>query len=158
MYCAIIVIWGDLMNDYEIIDDYGYKDYEYLYEVLDYSLEHMNITNATFCVTLTSDEEVHKLNRDYRGIDRTTDVLSFALEDNEDIKAPIRQLGDIIISIPKMKSQAIEYGHSEKRELSFLAVHGFLHLLGYDHTRSIEEEKIQFGLQDEILEHLNIID
>lgn len=56
-----------------------------------------------------------------------------------------------------MKEQALEYGHSEKRELSFLTVHGLLHLLGYDHTRSKEEEKIQFGLQDEILNDLNII-
>ena len=145
------------MNDYEILDEYGYKDYEYLYEVLDYSLKFMHIDNAMFSVTLTSDEVVHDLNKRFRGIDRTTDVLSFALEDNESVKTPVRELGDIIISIPKMCEQAREYGHSEKRELSFLVVHGFLHLLGYDHTRSEEEEKIQFGLQDEILGDLNII-
>lgn len=100
---------------------------------------------------------MHKYNLEYRDIDRTTDVLSFALEDNQTYKTEIRQLGDIFISIPKMQAQAKEYGHSEKRELSFLVVHGVLHLLGYDHTRSKEEEKLQFGLQDEILNELNII-
>ena len=66
-------------------------------------------------------------------------------------------LGDIFISIPKMQEQAREYGHSEKRELSFLVVHGLLHLLGYDHMKSKEDEKIMFDLQDEILESLNIL-
>ena len=99
---------------------------------------------------------MHEMNRDYRGIDRTTDVLSFALEDEGKFE-DFRELGDIFVSIPKMKAQAKEYGHSEKRELSFLVCHGLLHLLGYDHTRSEEEEKIQFGLQDKILSELDII-
>ena len=99
---------------------------------------------------------MHAMNKEYRGIDRTTDVLSFALEDNDTYVPVIRQLGDIFVSIPKMQEQAKEYGHSEKRELSFLVCHGLLHLLGYDHTKGKEEEKIQFGLQDEILNDLNI--
>lgn len=146
------------MSDYEIIDEFDYKnDYSYLNEVIDHTLKKLDVKNAYFSVIFIDDEKMHEMNKHYRGIDRTTDVLSFALEDNQTIKTEIRELGDIFISIPKMKAQAEEYGHSEKRELSFLTVHGLLHLLGYDHTRSEEEEKIQFGLQDEILNELNII-
>ena len=145
------------MNNYEIIDEFGYDDYEYLNEVIEYTLKKMDVHDANLSVILIDDEKMHEMNKEYRGIDRTTDVLSFALEDNETIKLPIRELGDIFISIPQMKKQAKEYEHSEKRELSFLCVHGMLHLLGYDHTRSEEEEKIQFGLQDEILNDLNIV-
>lgn len=146
------------MNDYEIVNEFSYQEkYDYLDEVIDATLKKLDVTNACFSVIFIDDETMHQMNKDYRGIDRTTDVLSFALEDNQTIETPIRELGDIFISIPKMKEQALEYGHSEKRELSFLTVHGLLHLLGYDHTRSKEEEKIQFGLQDEILNDLNII-
>ena len=83
---------------------------------------------------------------------------SFALNDGGVFPGPINVLGDIYISIPKMKSQAIEYNHSEKRELSFLAVHGLLHLLGYDHTLGEKEEKEMFDLQKEILNEKGIID
>ena len=146
------------MNNFEIVNEYGYKeDYSYLYEVLNHTLDKLNIKNAYFSIIFIDDEEMHRMNLEYRGIDRTTDVLSFALEDNDNIVSEIRNLGDVFISIPKMISQANEYEHSEKRELSFLSVHGLLHLLGYDHTRSEEEEKIQFGLQDEILNDLNIM-
>lgn len=146
------------MNKFEVIDEFGYhEDYEYLNDVLNHTLQKLNVKNAYFAVIFISDKKMHELNKTYRGIDRTTDVLSFALEDNQIIKTEIRELGDIFISIPKMINQAKEYDHSQKRELSFLAVHGLLHLLGYDHARSKEEEKIQFGLQDEILNDLNII-
>ena len=141
---------------YDIIDNYGYSDYEYLNEVLDYAIKKLNIDNSIFDIIFIDDEEMHKLNKKYRGIDRTTDVLSFALNDNKHIDAFINSLGDIFISIPKMKSQAIEYGHSEKRELSFLALHGLLHLLGYDHTLGKKEEEEMFGLQKEILNELGI--
>lgn len=147
-----------MKNEYDIIDEFGFKeDYSYLNEVIEHTLEVENVTNAVFSIIFIDDEQMHEMNKTYRGIDRTTDVLSFALEDNQTIELPIRELGDIFISIPKMKEQAKEYGHSEKRELSFLVVHGLLHLLGYDHTISEEEEKKQFGLQDEILNDLNII-
>ena len=109
-----------------------------------------------FDVIFFDDEEMHELNKKYRGIDRTTDVLSFALNDNKHIETEVISLGDIFISIPKMKSQAIEYGHSEKRELSFLALHGLLHLLGYDHTLGKKEAEEMFGLQKEILNDLGI--
>lgn len=147
------------MNSFDIIDEFGYKsDYSYLNEVLNHTLKKLNINNACFSIIFIDDEKMHEMNLEYRGIDRTTDVLSFALEDNDFIECEIRNLGDVFISIPKMRRQAVEYGHSEKRELSFLSVHGLLHLLGYDHTRSKEEEKIQFGLQDEILNDLNIVE
>ena len=141
---------------YDIIDNYGYSDYEYLNEVLDYAIKKLKIDNSIFDIIFIDDKEMHKLNKEYRGIDRTTDVLSFALNDNKHIDAFINSLGDIFISIPKMKSQAIEYGHSEKRELSFLALHGLLHLLGYDHTLGKKEEEEMFGLQKEILSELGI--
>lgn len=141
---------------YDIIDNYGYNDYEYLNEVLDYAINKLDIKNSIFDIIFIDDEEMHKLNKEYRGIDRTTDVLSFALNDNKHIDTFINSLGDIFISIPKMKSQAEEYGHSEKRELSFLALHGLLHLLGYDHTLGKKEEEEMFGLQKEILNELGI--
>ena len=146
------------MSDFEVIDKVDYKDYEYLYDLLEFALEKLNIENSTFSVILTDDEEVHYLNKTYRNIDRTTDVLSFALNDNGAFPGPINVLGDIFISIPKMKEQAIEYSHSEKRELSFLALHGLLHLLGYDHTKGPKEEEEMFGLQKEIVNEKGIID
>lgn len=147
------------MNNYSIFDEYGYNDnYDYLNDVINKTLELENVSNASFSIIFIDDEKMHNMNLDYRGIDRTTDVLSFALEDNDYIDSEIRELGDVFISIPKMKEQAIEYDHSEKRELSFLVCHGLLHLLGYDHTKSEEEERIQFGKQDEVLNSLNIID
>ena len=92
-----------------------------------------------------------------RGIDRETDVISFALEDDKTFNLEeIRVLGDIYISIEKARSQAIEYGHSFKRELSFLAIHGFLHLLGYDHMEK-EEEEIMFKKQEEVLSRYEIV-
>ena len=102
-------------------------------------------------------EYIHKINKEYRGVDRPTDVISFALEDEPDIKLDHRILGDIYISIDKAREQANEYGHSLKRELCFLTVHGVLHLLGYDHMKSKKDEEIMFSLQDEILESLNIL-
>lgn len=142
-------------TEYEIIDNYGYKNYDYLYEIIDYTLKKLNVKDSVFDIIFIDDDEMHIMNKEYRGIDRTTDVLSFALNDNKHIESVINSLGDIFISIPKMKSQAIEYEHSEKRELSFLTLHGILHLLGYDHMNEKDEE-IMFGLQKEILNELGI--
>ncbi|GAA0341145.1 rRNA maturation RNase YbeY [Bacillus carboniphilus] len=107
-------------------------------------------------VTFVSNEKIQEINKEYRGKDQPTDVISFALEEgDEDIPimgAPeTRVLGDIIISVDKAKEQAEEYGHSYQRELGFLAVHGLLHLLGYDHEEE-EEEKEMFSKQESILE------
>ena len=145
------------MNQYEINDNYGYQNYEYLNEVIEKVFEHEKVHNAICSIIFVSNEEIHEINRERRGVDRPTDVISFALEDSPDDFDEFRMLGDIFISIPNMQEQAREYGHSEKRELSFLVVHGLLHLLGYDHMKSKEDEKIMFDLQDEILESLNIL-
>lgn len=141
------------MNEqYTITDNFNYdKDYKYLYEVLDYAIDKLQI-RGVFSITFIDDDTMHEMNLTYRGVDRTTDVLSFALGDvKENFTAELELLGDIFISIPKMKSQAVEYGHSEKRELSFLAIHGLLHLLGYDHMDKADEE-IMFSLQKEVLD------
>ena len=141
---------------YNIEDNELYNDYEYLYDVLDHTLKNQSVDNAIFSVIFVEDEEIHTMNRDYRGVDRVTDVISFAFEDNNDlVYNEIRMLGDIYICIPQMKRQAESYAHSEKRELSFLAVHGLLHLLGYDHMNE-EDEKVMFALQELILNEQNI--
>ena len=143
-------------NEYEIIDNGLYEDYDYLYKVLDSTLKHEKVNHAIFNIIFVEDDEIHDLNKNYRNVDRVTDVISFALEDNDDIGyGDIRMLGDIYICIPQMKRQPLEYGHSEKRELSFLAVHGLLHLLGYDHMTK-EDEEVMFGLQELILDGENI--
>jgi len=141
--------------EYDIIDNYGYSDYNYLNEVIEYTMKKLNVENSIFAIIFIDDEEMHMMNKKYRGIDRTTDVLSFALNDNKHIDAVINSLGDIYISIPRMKYQSEEYKHSEKRELSFLTVHGLLHLLGYDHINPKDEE-VMFSLQREILDELGI--
>lgn len=140
------------MNDYKIIDEYGYnKDYNFLFKVIDKTLEMEKVKASNFSIVFIDDEHMHELNKNYRGIDRTTDVLSFAFEDNNKICYNIRQLGEIYVSIPQMQKQAECYGHGEQRELAFLVVHGILHLLGYDHTKGIEEEKEMFGKQELVL-------
>ena len=130
------------MNEFEIVNKFNYKkEYKYLDDVINHTLDKLNVEKACLSIIFIDDTEMHELNKKYRGINRTTDVLSFALEDNNTFPLPIRELGDIFVSIPKMQAQAVEYEHSEKRELSFLVCHGLLHLLGYDHTKSKEEEK-----------------
>ncbi len=142
--------------EYEINDLYGYSNYEYLDSVIRRVLMHEHVSECIFSIQFVSNEEIQRINRLYRGKDVVTDVISFALEDHDNKVYPIRVLGDIYISIPKMKEQAASFGHSEKRELSFLVVHGLLHLLGYDHVNSKEEEERMFSLQEEILNEENI--
>lgn len=144
------------MKQYEIINEYGYdEDYSYLDSLLDLAIKKLDV-DGIFSITFIDDEEMHKMNYSYRGIDRTTDVLSFALNDHEDtFESAVNVLGDIYVSIPKMREQSIEYGHSEKRELSFLCIHGLLHLLGYDHMDP-ENERIMFDLQREVLDDAGI--
>ena len=143
-------------RNYSIEDNNLYKDYDYLYNVLDSTLKHEKAEGSIFSIIFVEDEEIHEINKEYRNVDRITDVISFAFEDSKDLMYnDIRVLGDIYICIPQMKRQAQEYGHSEKRELSFLAVHGLLHLLGYDHMTK-EEEKVMFSLQEMILDGENI--
>lgn len=123
--------------------------------------------NFEVSITVVDNARIHEINREYRSIDRPTDVISFAIEDNdeedfevffdesflddddEEMAIP-RLLGDIFISIDKVEEQAEEFGHSFEREIGFLVVHGFLHLNGYDHQTE-EEEKEMFDLQEVIL-------
>lgn len=125
-------------------------------EALEKAIEIEEVDNIFFNVILVDNSYIHELNKTYRGIDRITDVISFALEDYKDMpKCDVRILGDIYISVEKAHNQAEEYGHSFKREICFLAVHGFLHLLGYDHMIKAEE-KIMFGRQELILNEAGI--
>jgi probable rRNA maturation factor len=115
-------------------------------------------TGAELSVTFVDNEKIKEINRDYRNKDQATDVISFAMEEMGEGEMEIiyeedapRMLGDIIISVPKAMEQAEEYGHSLKRELGFLALHGLLHLLGYDHETEADEKEM-FDKQKEILD------
>lgn len=143
--------------EYKINNVYGYdKDYSYLDRVIKRTLMKEKAVASIFSIIFVSEEEIQTINKTYRQIDKVTDVISFAFEDNkDDFMLENRVLGDIYICIPRMISQAKEYGHSETRELSFLVVHGLLHLLGYDHMNKEDEEKM-FGLQKEILDEEGI--
>ena len=138
--------------NYEINDNYQVDfKYSYLKKVIKRTLKHEKVENAYFSIIFVNEEEIKKINKEYRGIDKVTDVISFALEDSKDtINNDLRILGDIYICIPRMLEQAKNYGHSIKRELSFLTIHGLLHLLGYDHMEK-EDEKEMFALQELIL-------
>ncbi len=106
-------------------------------------------------IIFVNDEEIHKINKEYRNIDRVTDVISFALNDEKDFLIKTEEIGDIFICIDQAKRQAEEYEHSLDREIGFLSVHGYLHLNGYDHMNKIDEE-IMFKKQDEILNNANL--
>ena len=144
--------------DFLSFDD-KYNEYESLFERLSNAVfSYLDLDfNAYISLSIVNLETIHSLNRDYRNIDRPTDVISFAyLDDVEDKETLFKSgkqviLGDIYISIEKAIAQAEEYKHSLLRELSFLFVHGLLHLLGYDHMEN-EDEIIMFDLQNKILE------
>lgn len=107
------------------------------------------VADSELSITLTDDEHIHALNKKYRGVDRATDVLSFAFRESDEpevIGADFEILGDVIISLERATAQAEDFGHSFRREVIFLEVHGLLHLLGYDHVddderREMEEEQ-----------------
>ena len=140
------------MNEFSIIDEYGCNfDYSYLDKVINKTLDMENVTNAIFSIVFVSNDKIKEINKTYRGIDKITDVLSFAFEDNNKISYNIRHLGEIFVGIPRMQEQARDYGHRETRELAFLVVHGLLHLLGYDHTKGKKEEEEMFSKQELVL-------
>lgn len=128
------------------------------------------IMEGEVALTFVDDEAIHELNRDYRGIDRPTDVLSFAmnesleeepeivyeLEEDEELDDMTEMLGDIIISVERAKAQSEEYGHSLEREIGFLFVHGFLHLLGYDHQDKVSEAEMM-GKQEAALAEVGLV-
>lgn len=131
------------------------KEIDELPDLIKFMTKYMGEEDSEFNVIIVDNEKIHEINKTYRNIDRETDVISFALNDDKTCNSFIRVLGDIYISIDKAKSQAEEYGHSLKRELSFLTVHGFLHLLGYDHMEKEDEIKM-FSLQNEILKEYGV--
>lgn len=145
----------DFSNPYGEEYDWLEERYSHLAET---TFRILNVqTNYEIDVSLVDDETIHQINRDYRKVDRVTDVISFAFNDDKDPKNAIlnpevpRMLGEILICLPQAKRQAEAIGNSLQRELSFLFVHGLLHLLGYDHMKP-EDEAIMFPLQDKILE------
>ena len=132
------------------------KELENLKKVIAVAVEKENINNVEFNIIIVDNEKIHEINKEYRHIDRPTDVISFALEDDESFPGmDTRVLGDIYISLDKVYEQSNAYGHSFFRELSFLTVHGILHLLGYDHMNE-EDEKEMFSRQELILNEAGI--
>ena len=133
------------------------KELEIVEKVLYSAIKKEKLENISFNLIIVDNKYIHELNKTYRNIDRETDVITFALEDEDTIIIPNNEriLGDIYISIDKAKEQSESYGHSLKRELCFLAVHGFLHLFGYDHMKE-EDEKVMFSLQEEILNEMGV--
>ena len=133
------------------------KELDTVKKVLESAIKKEKLENVSFNLIIVDNKYIHELNKTYRNIDRETDVITFALEDEDSVIIPDNEriLGDIYISIDKAKQQAEEFGHSLLRELSFLAVHGFYHLLGYDHMTP-EDEKVMFAKQEEVLEAYGI--
>lgn len=134
--------YNDFKEYYPLLEEYYNKTLKVLGKKDDYALS----------LIIVGPISIHKINREYRNIDRVTDVISFALLDSDD---PVQyeddvELGDIFINRKRVLSQAEEYGHSVKREFVFLFVHGLLHLLGYDHMTPEDEEEM-FGLQKKIV-------
>lgn len=133
--------------------------YQQIDNLLTFAKKEENIEDdAELSVTFVNKQEIQEINRDYRNKDKVTDVISFALEEDEPeiegLDMP-RVLGDIIICADVAKKQSDEYGHSFERELGFLALHGFLHLLGYDHMNE-SDEKEMFGRQKLILDNYGL--
>lgn len=144
----------------DLIDETNELSNEQMEEIeklLNFAAQNQSVEDQSeVSVTFVSNERIHEINREYRFKDAPTDVISFAMEELGEGEMELagvdmpRVLGDIIISIPRAKEQAEEYGHSFIRELGFLTVHGFLHLLGYDHMTDADEKQM-FTLQKEIL-------
>lgn len=138
------------------------KHIQLVRDILNYAGKYMKLAdNTEMSVTFMNNDTIQTFNRDYRGIDKPTDVISFAIEEGDDLPilpdeamaeeiAP--NIGDILVSIDKVGEQAKYLEHSWERELGFLVVHGFLHLNGFDHMRGDEAEKEMFDLQREILD------
>lgn len=152
--------------DLEIYDDtknVPEEKIKLIEDILNFAGSYLKLPeNTEMSVTLMDNEHIHEINKKYRGVDKPTDVISFAIEEDDSDEVPIilpedeefdipKNIGDIMVSMDKVKEQAEYLGHSEDRELGFLVVHGFLHLNGYDHMKE-EDEREMFGLQREILD------
>ncbi len=142
-----------------IINNTNYKlqseEKTVIHKIAEKTTEILNISDdKVVSLIFVDSNEIHEINREYRNIDRATDVISFALNDSENEYENAEteiELGDIFINVDAIQQQAKQYEHSELRELGFLFGHGLLHLLGYDH-QNIEDEKEMFSLQEEIID------
>lgn len=162
---SLEIVWDNEQEEYEIKDDL----ISLLESILQKAGEAEGINEGEVALTFVDNKRIHELNLEYRGIDRPTDVLSFAMnesgEDELDIIYEVDEgqaledvpdvLGDIIISVTRAQEQALEYGHSLERELGFLFVHGFLHLLGYDHQDEASEAEMM-SKQEHVLSQVGL--
>ncbi len=154
------------MYQLEYLDLEENKEYENIVKkVVEQCFKEEKLENSKLyiSITLTTPEHIHDINKQYRNVDKETDVLSFPMFEKEELEQKIKSqdfghediLGDIVISIEKVKGQAKEYGHSFEREFSYMIVHGFYHLMGYDHIK--EEDKVIMRPKEEnILNKLGI--
>lgn len=146
----------------ELLTESEAADLGLVQQICEYALGKSNWSESSYEVSIVfmSDVEIQAINLQYRSKDTPTDVISFAFEDVEDTivyeQGMTRLLGEIYISIDATRRQAEQYGHSFKREVNFLLLHGFLHLLGYDHLDTYAEKEM-FQLQNEILNHFDLV-
>ena len=148
-------------------------DKSFVRKVVKHTLKKMEAEKSEVNIIFVGLEEIHEINKTYRNVDRPTDVLSFPMFEGEELKTIFSKanesdaqesnegilqdiLGDIIISIPKIKEQAEEYGHSFEREFAYMLVHGFYHLMGYDHMEE-EEKKVMRKKEENVLSKLELI-
>jgi len=146
----------------EIEENHAYE--ETIHKVIQKCFEEENLFSSSLYINiiLTNPSIIRSVNKEYRNIDKETDVLSFPMFEKEELEvfrnkqSPIPEvLGDIMISIPRVKEQAIEYGHSFERELAYMVVHGFYHVMGYDHIEEADKQKMR-PKEEHILAQLNI--
>lgn len=131
-------------------------DTKLIENVIEETSNYLSVEESLVSIVLTDNKRIHEINKVYRNVDAPTDVISFAFQDEPlNPSSDLTNLGEIYISLEKASSQALEYNHSFERELSFLTVHGLLHLLGYDHMNETDEKEM-FDLQDKILKNLGI--
>ena len=148
----------DFMDETDTLKE---TDMQFVEKILQQAAKEENIEEAEVSVSFVTNEQIREINREYRDKDQPTDVISFAMEEPGEGEVLIRDsgeprvLGDIIISLDRTREQAADYGHTFERELGFLAVHGFLHLVGYDHMNESDEKRM-FAKQDVILSSLGI--
>ena len=144
------------MEDYIINTTKEKIDTSELDRVIKFACKHLKIENPLLNIVIVDNKKIREINRDYRNKDAVTDVISFAFEEVNDVNyEDVRFLGEIYISYERCVEQAADFGHSVKREFCYLAVHGLLHLLGYDHMNE-EDKKVMRALEEEILNEYDI--
>ena len=151
------------INYVDIDENESYKDIANIALNKCFEEEGLDNVNIYINIIFTNPEEIRKLNKEYRKIDKETDVLSFPMFQKEEIDELIKDkenkvtycLGDVVVSIERVKEQAIEYGHGFERELAYMLVHGFYHLMGYDHMVD-EDKKVMRAKEENILTKINI--